>query len=231
MSNFFRSLHLLHLLQQFQADCVYKNSLRCLLLIVTVSFISFPFNFIASVISVEEVHFFLAHFMHYTCYSSFRQIVSKKKNLFRCLLLIVTVHFFCFSLNFIVTFVSVEDVHFFHFHLYFALITLQCSATILLLAAWTVILLHRYSVTKCVLPEICSVFMPYMTLYVIYLQTCIRMSLGALNLDQFEPHMLHLVRSEPGNVHRQSIAAPVPLLRNSSSEYCLIIFIIYQLIS
>ena len=39
---------------------------------------------------------------------------------------------------------------------------LQCSAKILLLAACTVILLHRYSVTKCVLPEICSLFMPYM---------------------------------------------------------------------
>ena len=52
--------------------------------------------------------------------------------------------------------------NFFHFHLYFALIMLQCSAKILLLAACTVILLHRYSVTKCVLPEICSLFMPYM---------------------------------------------------------------------
>ena len=52
--------------------------------------------------------------------------------------------------------------NFFHFHLYFALIMLQYSATILLLAACTVKLLHRYSVMKCVLPEICSLFMPYM---------------------------------------------------------------------
>ena len=54
--------------------------------------------------------------------------------------------------------------NFFHFHLYFAFIMLQYSATILLLAACTVKLLHRYSVTKCVLPEICSLFMPYMKL-------------------------------------------------------------------
>ena len=91
--------------------------------------------------------------------------MSIKISLLRCLLLIVSVCFICFSLNIIVTFVSVEDDHFFHFHLYFALIMLQCSATILLLAACTVILLHRYSVTKCVLPEIFSLFMPYMTIF------------------------------------------------------------------
>ena len=37
-------------------------------------------------------------------------------------------------------------------------------------------------------------------------------------MDQFEPHLLHLLRTEPGNIHRQSIAAPVPLLRNSSGK-------------
>ena len=81
------------------------------------------------------------------------------KILFRCLFLIVTVCFISFPLNFIVSVVSVEDVQFFSL---FALIMLQCSAKILLLAACTVILLHCYSVTKCVLPEICSLFMPYM---------------------------------------------------------------------
>ena len=48
------------------------------------------------------------------------------------------------------------------FHFLHKFIMLQCSAKILLLATCTVILLHRYSVTKCVLPEICSLFMPYM---------------------------------------------------------------------
>ena len=110
---------------------------------------------------------FSTPFIRYTCYSSFRQTASIK-NLFRCLLLIVTVCFISFPLNFIVSVVLVEYVHFFHFHLYFALIKLQCSAKFLLLAACTVILLHRYSVMKCVLAEICSLFMPYM----LYFEIC-----------------------------------------------------------
>ena len=55
-----------------------KNLLKCLLLIVTVCFISFLFVFIVSVVSVEDVQFFKAHFIRYTCFSSFRQIVSIK---------------------------------------------------------------------------------------------------------------------------------------------------------
>ncbi|WAQ97767.1 SPTCS-like protein [Mya arenaria] len=34
------------------------------------------------------------------------------------------------------------------------------------------------------------------------------------------PQMLHLVRSKPEELHRQSIAAPVALLRNSSTYHC-----------
>ena len=59
MSNFFPLVYSLHLFQQFQADCVYrKNLFRCLLLIVTVCFISFPLSFIVSVVSVVDVQFF-----------------------------------------------------------------------------------------------------------------------------------------------------------------------------
>ncbi|XP_053405680.1 spatacsin-like isoform X2 [Mercenaria mercenaria] len=47
--------------------------------------------------------------------------------------------------------------------------------------------------------------------------TCIRLSMGTLSLDTMSPDMLHLLRSRPGNIHRQSIAAPVALLRNSST--------------
>ena len=56
MSNLYKPFHSLRLFQQFQADCVYKKTLlRCLLLIVTVRFISFPLSFIVSVVSVEDV--------------------------------------------------------------------------------------------------------------------------------------------------------------------------------
>ena len=55
-----------------------KNLFRCLLLIVTVRFISFPLSFIVSVVSVEDFQFFQACFIRYTCFSSFRQIVSIK---------------------------------------------------------------------------------------------------------------------------------------------------------
>ena len=90
MSIFFRSFHLLHLLQQFQADCVCNKILfRCLFLIVTVYFISFPFISTVSVVSREDVHFFFARFICYTCYSSFRQIVSVIKfSLDACFLLL-----------------------------------------------------------------------------------------------------------------------------------------------
>ena len=132
-----------------------KNLFRCLLLIVTVRFISFPSSFI---VSVEDVPFFKpVSFVTLVTAVSCRLCLLKI--LFRCLLLIVTVRFISFPLSFIV---SVVDVQFFSL---FALIMLQCSAKILLLASCTVILLHRYSVTKCVLPEICSLFMPYMQVW------------------------------------------------------------------
>ena len=50
--------------------------------------------------------FFPACFIRFTCYSSFRQIL-----LLRCLLLIVTVCYISFPLNFIVTVVLVEDFY------------------------------------------------------------------------------------------------------------------------
>ena len=55
-----------------------KNLLKCLLLIVTVCFISFLFVFVVSVVSVEDVQFFKVRFIPYTCFISFRQIVSIK---------------------------------------------------------------------------------------------------------------------------------------------------------
>ncbi|KAL4227664.1 Spastic paraplegia 11 (autosomal recessive) [Mactra antiquata] len=49
------------------------------------------------------------------------------------------------------------------------------------------------------------------------LLTCIRLSMGNLCMDTLPPEMLHLLRTRPGDIHRQSIAAPVALLRNSST--------------
>ena len=85
------------------------KSLKCSLLIVTFRYISFPLNFIVTVVSVDFLHFFFTRYIRYTC---FRQIVSIKKSL-RCLLLIVTVHCISFPLNFIVSVVSVEDVQYY----------------------------------------------------------------------------------------------------------------------
>ena len=80
-----------------------KNLFRCLLLIVTVRFISFPLSFIVSVVSVEDFQFFQACFIRYTCFSSFRQIVSVK-NLLKMLVTSCyslfqqfSIHFHCFS--------------------------------------------------------------------------------------------------------------------------------------
>ena len=69
------------LLSSFRQTVSIKKSLRCWLLIVTVCYISFPLNFIVTVVSVEDVQcffVFFAHYIHYTCYSSFRQIASIK---------------------------------------------------------------------------------------------------------------------------------------------------------
>ncbi|KAH3730075.1 spatacsin-like isoform X1 [Dreissena polymorpha] len=45
----------------------------------------------------------------------------------------------------------------------------------------------------------------------------IRLSLQTEGLDELTPDILHLLRTRPGDIHRQSIAAPVPLLRNAST--------------
>ena len=113
MSNFFKPVSFVTLVSAVSGRLsLQKFTRRCLLLVVTVSYISFLFIFIVSVVSREDVQFFFTCFIRYTCFSSFRQIVSIK-NLFRCLLLIVTVRFISFPLSFIVSVVSVEDVHFF----------------------------------------------------------------------------------------------------------------------
>ena len=89
-----------------------KNLFRCLLLIVTVRYISFPLSFIVSVVSVEDVHFFKpVSFVTLVTAVSCRLCLLKI--LFRCLLLIVTVRFISFPLSFIVSVVSVVDVQFF----------------------------------------------------------------------------------------------------------------------
>ena len=128
-----------------------KISLRCLLLVVSVPYISFLLNFI---VSVEDNHFFPACFIRYTCYSSFRQIMSIKKSL-RCLLLIVKVLFISFLLIFTV---SVENCPIFSLHFCLALTTLQSSHLVIL----SLTSLYCYSVTKYALSETCSLSMHYL---------------------------------------------------------------------
>ena len=89
-----------------------KNLFRCLLLIVTVRFISFPLSVIVSVVSVEDVHFFKP-VSFVTLVTAVSDRLCLLKILFRCLLLIVTVCFISFPLSFIVSVVSVVDVQFF----------------------------------------------------------------------------------------------------------------------
>ena len=89
-----------------------KNLFRCLLLIVTVRFISFPLSFIVSVVSVEDVHFFKP-VSFVTLVTAVSDRLCLLKILFRCLLLIVTVRFNSFLFIFIVSVVSVVDVQFF----------------------------------------------------------------------------------------------------------------------
>ena len=49
-------------------------------------------------------------------------------------------------------------------------------------------------------------------------QTCIRLSVDCEStIDDLSREMLNLIRSRPGDIHRQSIVSPVALLRNSSS--------------
>ena len=73
-----------------------------------------------------------------------------KKILFRCLLLIVTVRFISFPLNFIVSVVSVEDVQF------FSLSSLFCTYNAAVLCLNLVIgSLHCYIVTPLQCNEMC----------------------------------------------------------------------------
>ena len=92
MSNFLSPFHLLHLFQQFQADCVYKKSFEdaCYFLLQSVSLVFYSFSLF--------------------------QLFQWKISIFlegRCWLLIVTVCFIGFLLINIVSVVSVEDVQFF----------------------------------------------------------------------------------------------------------------------
>ena len=89
-----------------------KNLFRCLLLLVTVCFISFPLSFIVSVVSVEDVNFFKP-VSFVTLVTAVSGRLCPQKILFRCLLLIVNVRFISIPLSFIVSVVSVEDFQFF----------------------------------------------------------------------------------------------------------------------
>ena len=79
MSIFLSPFHSLHLFQQFQADCVYKKSREdagyLLLQSVTLVFYSFS---LFQLFQWKMFIFFYARFIRYTCFSSFRQIVSIK---------------------------------------------------------------------------------------------------------------------------------------------------------
>ena len=66
-----------------------KNLFRCLLLIVTVRFISFPLSFIVSVVSVEDVHFFKP-----VSFVTLVTAVSGRLCLLKILFLLVT---YCYS--------------------------------------------------------------------------------------------------------------------------------------
>ena len=100
---FLSQFHSLHLFYQFQADCVYKNLLKMLVLLVTVCFISFLFIFIVSVVSVEDVQFFLSPFHSLHLFQQFQADCVYKKSLEdACYFLLqsvplISIHFHCFS--------------------------------------------------------------------------------------------------------------------------------------
>ena len=92
MSTFFKPVSFVTLVTAVSGRlCLLKILFRCLLLIVTVCFISFPLSFIVSVVSVVDVQFFLSPFHSLHLFQLF-QADCVYKNLLKML---VT---YCYSL-------------------------------------------------------------------------------------------------------------------------------------
>ena len=112
MSNFLSPFHLLHLFQQFQADCVYKKSLEdaCYFLLQSVHYFSIHFHCFSCFSGRCPIFLSLFHSLH--LFQLFQAVCVYKKSLEdACYLLLQSVTLVFYSFHVLV--VSVEDVQFF----------------------------------------------------------------------------------------------------------------------